>query len=93
MKERGDKGKKNNEYAQLITAEKNQQLLTILMDGFRGTTPRLSVKEKQNVLQKGISSNFKNSYNNHAHKGWEVIVDLCDKTQMEYITFRATITY
>ena len=28
----------------------------------------------------------------HAHKVWEAIVELCDKTQTEYLTFRAKLS-
>ena len=52
-----------------------------------------AIKQKHNVLLKGISPDSKKSYKNCAHKVWEAIFELCDETQMEYITFRAEIPF
>ena len=51
------------------------------------------INEKQHFIQKGISNNAKKRYSNHVHMVWVAIVELCDKTQMEYFTLRAKITY
>ena len=39
MEEREDRSKKSNVYVQLMTCQKHQKLLTILMDACSGTSP------------------------------------------------------
>ena len=43
------------------------------------------------MLFKKGSHPMPKSYNNHAHRFWEAIVEICNETKIEYLTFRAKV--
>ena len=64
------------------------------MGACSGTSPSLSVNPsmKNTMLLKKGSNPTRKNYNNGACKVWEEIVELCDKTQMKFLTLRSKVT-